>query len=76
MLIGLGIALLSILTVTAAAENLGETAWCLPALMLILFGRTCVLNPTSLFQKCSFSPVIVVNHLPRGYYTPKIEGHA
>ncbi|BCS23604.1 uncharacterized protein APUU_40048A [Aspergillus puulaauensis] len=58
MLVGLAIALLSILTVASAAENLGETAWCLPALMLIMLG------------------LIVINHLPRGYYTPKIEEHA
>lgn len=44
MLVGLGIALLSILTVTSAAENLGETAWSLPALMLIMLGRTSLLN--------------------------------
>lgn len=54
MLVGLGIALLSILTVTSAAENLGETAWCLPALMLILLGRTSALNPTILFREAHF----------------------
>lgn len=50
MLVGLAIALLSILTVTSAAENLGETAWCLPALMLIMLGRTSFLNLPSVPQ--------------------------
>jgi hypothetical protein len=36
MLVGLGIALLSTMVLTDAANNLGETPWTLPALTLIL----------------------------------------
>ncbi|KAL4785150.1 bacterial low temperature requirement A protein-domain-containing protein [Aspergillus varians] len=43
--VGIAIVLLSIMTVTGAAENLGETPWCLPALMLIILGLL-VLNHT------------------------------
>lgn len=43
-IVGLGIALLSTMVLTNAASNLGQTPWTIPALMLILLGRT--LNPS------------------------------
>ncbi|KAL2794797.1 bacterial low temperature requirement A protein-domain-containing protein [Aspergillus keveii] len=57
MLVGLGIALLSLTTKTGAGENLGESPWAVAGLMLILLA------------------LLVLNHLPRGYYHVVVEKH-